>query len=337
MKVAVIGAGWMGAHISNVLNIKGYDVKIFESKKKIFLGMSGHNTNRLHMGYHYPRSLITRMQSIDGFKKFVKEYPNLYKKIPNNYIAIAKKGSHVNFNNYKKIMISSGLKIKETKEMNNQLINIEGIIKSSEGLILHEKAAEFFLKKIKKILKLNKTPKKIVLKNSSIYLDNIKYDWVIDCTALQWRKNNLFNISFEPRITHVYKSNLKNFALMIMDGNFFNIFPLKNNLYTLGTPKYSKFKKFKNINKAKLFYKKIINKEVIKRKKLSEDIIANFYPNYKKIFKYVGYYKSITTLFNSKKDSRPTLVKKEKKLITVLGGKIDTIFEAERKILEILK
>ena len=45
----------------------------------------------------------------------------------------------------------------------------------------------------------------------------------------------------------------------------------------------------------------------------------------------------ITTLFNSKKDSRPTLVKKEKKLITVLGGKIDTIFEAERKILEILK
>ena len=37
MKVAVIGAGWMGAHISNVLNIKGYDVKIFESKKKNFL------------------------------------------------------------------------------------------------------------------------------------------------------------------------------------------------------------------------------------------------------------------------------------------------------------
>jgi len=337
MKIAVIGAGWMGLHISYILSKKGYDIKIYELANKIFSGMSGHNTNRLHMGYHYPRSLITRMQSIDGFKKFVKEYPNLYKKIPNNYIAIAKKGSHVNFNNYKKIMISSGLKIKETQEMNNQLINIEGIIKSPEGLILHEKAAEFFLKKIKKILKLNKTPKKIVLKNSSIYLDNIRYDWVIDCTALQWRKNNLFNISFEPRITHVYKSNLKNFALMIMDGNFFNIFPLKNNLYTLGTPKYSKFKKFKNINKAKLFYKKIINKEVIKRKKLSEDIIANFYPNYKKIFKYVGYYKSITTIFNSKKDSRPTLVKKEKKLITVLGGKIDTIFEAERKILEILK
>ena len=81
MKVAVIGAGWMGAHISNVLNIKGYDVKIFESKKKIFLGMSGHNTNRLHMGYHYPRSLITRKQSINGYNKFIKEYPNLYKKI----------------------------------------------------------------------------------------------------------------------------------------------------------------------------------------------------------------------------------------------------------------
>lgn len=337
MKVAIIGAGWIGSHIGSVLSTRGCETTIFEINNKIFSGMSGYNTNRLHMGYHYPRSIITRKQSLEGYKNFVKKYPNLYKNVKNNYIAIANKKSLINFNDYKKIMIISGLKIKETKEMNNQLINIEGIIKSPEGLILHEKAAEFFLKKIKKILKLNKTPKKIILKNSSIYLDNIKYDWVIDCSALQWRKNNLFNISFEPRITHVYKSNLKNFALMIMDGDFFNIFPLKNNLYTLGTPKYSKFKKFKDINKAKLFYKKITNKEVIKRKKLSEDIIANFYPNYKKIFKYVGYYKSITTLFNSKKDSRPTLVKKERKLITVLGGKIDTIFEAEKKILEILK
>ena len=87
MKIAVIGAGWMGAHISNVLNIKRYDVKIFESKKKIFLGMSGYNTNRLHMGYHYPRSLITRKQSINGYNKFIKEYPNLYKKITNIFLS----------------------------------------------------------------------------------------------------------------------------------------------------------------------------------------------------------------------------------------------------------
>ena len=68
MKIAIIGAGWMGAHISNVLNQKGYNVNLYESKSKIFSGMSGYNTNRLHMGYHYPRSQITRLQSFYGYK-----------------------------------------------------------------------------------------------------------------------------------------------------------------------------------------------------------------------------------------------------------------------------
>ena len=45
----------------------------------------------------------------------------------------------------------------------------------------------------------------------------------------------------------------------------------------------------------------------------------------------------MTTVFNSKKDSRPTLVNKQNRLITVLGGKIDTIFEAEKEILKIIK
>ena len=45
----------------------------------------------------------------------------------------------------------------------------------------------------------------------------------------------------------------------------------------------------------------------------------------------------MTTVFDSTKDSRPTLVKKKNRLISVLGGKIDTIFEAEKRILKIIK
>ena len=104
MKIAIIGAGWMGSHISYILNKKGCDIKIFESANKIFSGMSGYNTNRLHMGYHYPRSLITRKQSFNGYKNFIKFYPGLYKKITNNYIAIANKGTRVNFKDYKKMI-----------------------------------------------------------------------------------------------------------------------------------------------------------------------------------------------------------------------------------------
>ena len=337
MKVAVIGAGWMGAHISNVLNIKGYDVKIFESKKKIFLGMSGYNTNRLHMGYHYPRSLITRKQSINGYNKFIKEYPNLYKKITNNFIGIANKKTRVNFKKYKKIMIASGLQINQINKLKFKIKNIEGLIKTKEGLILQDKAANFFYKKIKNFLILGKSPELNQFKEKKVILNNEEYDWIIDCSGSNWRKNNIFNISFEPRVTFVYKSKIKDFALMVLDGNFFTLYPHKKNLYTLGSVKYSRFKKFKNLKSATIFSKNISKKEIVKRKEMSEKIVLNFFPKFKKYFFYNNYYKSMTTLFNSKKDSRPTLVNKKKRLITVLGGKIDTIFEAEREVLNIIR
>ena len=42
----------------------------------------------------------------------------------------------------------------------------------------------------------------------------------------------------------------------------------------------------------------------------------------------------MATIFNSNSDNRPTLVKKQKNVFYVLGGKIDTIFEAEKEILK---
>ena len=124
---------------------------------------------------------------------------------------------------------------------------------------------------------------------------------------------------------------------MIMDGNFFTLYPHKEKLYTLGSVKFSRFKKFKKLKSAIKFTKKITKKEILNRKNKTEKLVKEFYPEFKEKFKYINYYQSMTTVFNSKKDSRPTLVNKRNRLISVLGGKIDTIFEAEKKILEIIK
>ena len=337
MKIAIIGAGWMGCHLSYAFSKKGYNIKLYEKSVDIFSGMSGFNTNRLHKGYHYPRSKITRLQSFYGYKKFIRFYPNFFLKIQNNYIAIAKKNSLVNFETYKTIMKSSNLKINETLEFDSDLIGAEGVIKVDECLILFKKAKIFFKKKLKKNLKLNTFIKKLKYYQNSIGIGNELFDWVIDCTACHLNSNKKFKISFEPRITLIYKSNIKNLALMFMDGNFFNIFPYKKNLYLLGTPDFSKFRCFKNVNNAKKFLNKITKNEIKRRIIKSEKHVLKYYPKFKQKFKYVGFFKSLTTLFNSKSDSRPTLIDIDNKLITVLGGKIDTIFQAEEKIFNILK
>ena len=80
MKICIIGAGWFGCHIAHELIKEGHDIKVFEKEKKIFLNASGNNQNRLHQGFHYPRSEKTIKISKEGFIQFKKEYGFLTKK-----------------------------------------------------------------------------------------------------------------------------------------------------------------------------------------------------------------------------------------------------------------
>ena len=332
----IVGAGWMGCHLAYTLIKYGFKVKLFE-QKKIFNGMSGANTNRLHMGYHYPRSFQTRLQSKLGYKTFLNRYPSLVKKIKNNLIYIVKKHSLIDFQTYKKVMKSSNLKVEKTKYFKKKLSSVEGLFKVHEAQILQNKSKQFFKFKLKKTLYENKEINFNQIKfGKKIFFKGEYFDYLIDCTAGHLSNYKIFDISYEPRVTWIYKSKLKSFALMAMDGPFYNIFPYNNKDYILGTPRFSKFKKISNLKSAIQFLKKIKKREVLKRKGLSEKIIKKTFVDFNKHFKFIGHFFSLTTIFNSKSDNRPTLVKKKKNVIFVLGGKIDTIFEAEKQILKIL-
>ena len=89
IKIAIIGAGWFGCHIGYKLKKKNFNIQIFEKGKDIFENASGNNTNRLHLGFHYPRSIKTREMSCDGYQRFIKQYPNLSIELKENIYAIA--------------------------------------------------------------------------------------------------------------------------------------------------------------------------------------------------------------------------------------------------------
>ena len=88
-KIAVIGAGWFGCFIANNLIEKGYKVDVYEKENDIFSNASGNNQNRLHLGFHYPRSKKTIIQSKEGFIEFKKNLDSFSKKIPKNYYFIS--------------------------------------------------------------------------------------------------------------------------------------------------------------------------------------------------------------------------------------------------------
>jgi len=70
----IIGAGLYGLYAALHCVQKGQKVTVLEMDKAPFSRATHINQARVHMGYHYPRSLATAMKSAGYFKRFVKNY-----------------------------------------------------------------------------------------------------------------------------------------------------------------------------------------------------------------------------------------------------------------------
>ena len=122
-----------------------------------------------------------------------------------------------------------------------------------------------------------------------------------------------------------------------MDGKFWCIYPRGKNCYTLGSVIYSRISKpTKKLENAK---KKIIqfsNRKILNRKNKFEKQVEKDFPEFKKHFTYYKFFKSICSLYVSKTDNRPLLIKRKNRVISILGGKIDTVIQAGDQINKII-
>lgn len=70
----IIGAGLYGLYSALYCAKKGQTVTVLEIEEAPFTRATYINQARVHMGYHYPRSLSTAMKSAGYFKRFVEDY-----------------------------------------------------------------------------------------------------------------------------------------------------------------------------------------------------------------------------------------------------------------------
>lgn len=339
-RIAIIGAGWFGCHIAlEILKLKKYDIKIFDKNNKIFDGASSNNQNRLHLGFHYPRSKITRDQSKIGYKKFLKVYPFLCKKIKNNIYSIAdSKHTKIDFETFLQIMKAENLSFKIINEKKFDLKNISGSITTDEMLIDVEKSRKFFYKKLKSHLSINKEIKKIKKLENKFVIDDNAYDYVINCTYYQKFVKDTVGVFYEVTASLIYKC-FKNFpALTLMDGPFFTIYPFKKNYYNIYSVVHSRFGESEKISKCEKNLLKIRkNKKFLNKKRiLIEKQISKFYPNFKKNFKFFKYLTCIRTIKDTENAERSFKIFKNGNFIDVYSGKIDHIMTAGEEIIGFL-
>lgn len=333
-KILIIGAGWYGCHIAKSLIEKKQSVTVFEKSSGVFGGASFNNQNRLHQGYHYPRCSKTREQSSRGFHIFKKKYPMLTQRLDYNIYAISNIESLIDYETYKAIMKSQGLKFEDITDASPvELRNVAGLLDCEEEYICPYKSADYFDNVLKGRINFDK---EVSAKDVQVLKE--QYDYVVDCTwggILSFEKD----LYYELCLYYIVKSEIFiNMAITLMDGELFSIFPHGEDKFTLtgvGTIVRGTYSEVSEANKA-----------IVQLRREAEDIrsidenlmnlVLTYYPNFLDHFKFERAVVSMKTKFKSQTDSRYVKIYREDNYIGVLSGKIDTIFDAESMVNRII-
>ena len=332
-KVAIIGGGWYGCHIAHTLQSLDINIDLFEQKSDIFLEASGNNQFRLHLGFHYARDYRTRLQSRDGYHRFLERYENLTSIIDDNLYIVPENDSLVDFMTYKIIMLTSGIEFDELhsteiSERFGYLKNFKVILNTNERVILTKKAREFYKKSLKDKIHLDTKVTSIEENEKGVLVNGELYDYVIDATWGHFNdvKENFF---FEPTLLLYYKTDKPFPALTYVDGPLCSLYPTEDeNIFTLSSVTHTPLGKFNKASEAREFLKNISNDLINDKITLMEQEISKYYPDFKHNFTYVEPQLAIKTKSSGINDDRSCYVEHSGRVITIISGKIDTIFYA---------
>lgn len=93
LSIAVVGAGIFGLLSAVRLAEEGHTVTVLDLNEAPMQGASLNNQNRLHLGFHYPRSPETAQQCIAGYGRFVSQFSECISADFQNCYGIASQGS----------------------------------------------------------------------------------------------------------------------------------------------------------------------------------------------------------------------------------------------------
>ena len=350
MNILVIGAGVFG--ICTALKLSESNrVTLIDSNDDIMLNASKFNHNRLHFGFHYPRSIETAIQSIEGFKSFHQIFKDsVVDNFPNYYMV--EKNSKVSSSDYSDFCNKLSLKIvEEYPKIDMDFSNIDSSFLTNEPVYDYET-----LKKILKNMICKSTINLILNKTLQNKSDVDGYDVVINASYFNINKiNRLFNLPestlrFQNVVIPIFRKNMNKIGLTIMDGKYCSIMPkgFDDNYFLLYHVRNSvicqsegynisgMWELEKKIIKNKFFKKNIYDKIIISKKidKIYDESIK--YYSFLKDCEPDGYLQTIRALPINEDDSRMSDITfncvDNIKVISILSGKITTCWKIAEDI-----
>lgn len=330
MKIKIIGAGLFGCCIAHELFKSGHDVTLIEQDSDIMQRASKCNHNRIHFGYHYPRSTTTAKQSLNGLISFLINFrESIVSHFPNYYM-VAKNGSNVTSKEYiefcENVGISYDIKFPSDKIINKNLIDLS--IRVNEPVFDYNILKSLVKKQLEGVnLKLNTSFDGNL--NDCDYIINTSYANINNVNKLI--KAPELNLKFQDVVVPIFKMNYPPIGITIMDGPFCSIMPKGNNdnTFLLYNPKYSVLKEslINNFENLDFDENNIYNKS------------QEYLPFLSKV-KPCGYWRTIRALPINNDDARVSEIITPNscpKLINVISGKVTTCYKIAIEIKNLIE
>jgi hypothetical protein len=270
-----------------------------------------------------------------GYESFISEYSHLVANVVNNIYAVPKYDSIIDFTTYTGIMASTGLGFTRVTTP-VFLKNIEGAISTDEKVIDYLETRKYFKKELGDRIYLNTRVDKLDNFENSITVNGDIYDYAIDCTWGHFNKHP--NVFFEVSLLLVMESNETfDYSITLVDGELWSLYRTADlNIYTLSSVKFTPLFISENIEDC-IKYRNEIPSSLLNAEKMKIINHAKIHmPDILEKFKFLDFQLSIKTKLNGESSDRSCYVDRNKRLITVMSGKIDTIFYAADSISKLI-
>ena len=336
-KVGIVGGGWYGCHLASSLASLGFEVKLFERHIRLMHEASGNNQFRLHLGFHYARHHGTRLQSRDGFQRFIERYPTLSADVAENIYCVPRQSSLIDFSTYKLIMAASGIDFIEMNAPPDLLRNVEGAMLTRERVLLLDRARQFFEKRLEGSLALDTEVRSLHSDNTGVTINGQRFDYAIDASWGHFRKLPI-DVFYEPTMLLYYEAMKMMPAVTLVDGPLCSIYPTEDaQIYTLSSVAHTPLGRYASGGEARARLASVGKDLVLAKRMAMEDQISINVPAFRELFKFVGVQLSIKTKPIGQFDDRSCYVFQDGRVFSIMSGKIDTIFFATERVLSMIE
>ena len=357
----VIGGGFYGCTIAQELGRMNLRVALLEREPDLMQRASYVNQARIHQGYHYPRSILTGLRSRVNFDRFITEYSDCVHAEFSHYYAIARIASKVSAQQFRSFCKRIGAPLQAAPRHIRSLFSpgmIEDVFRVREYAFDAHRLAQRMSRALDEANvtalfnceaeRIDGSGKQMKLAISCAGESReLVTDRVFNCTYSQINRimasSGLPLIPLKHEFTEMalieMPEQLRDTGFTIMDGPFFSIMPFPaRGLHTLSHVRYTPHHYWQDSADTPLLdtrdYRRTANMDSRHIHMLKD--AQRYLPDLADCTYRESLWEIKTVLPQSESDdSRPILYRRSEELpnlISVMGGKIDNIFDIREKL-----